>query len=219
MSITPNFSSKMALEKSKKMALEIQNICNIDSDLFDAISKSQRSLFVPKGFERHAYRLDALPLVADQWISSPLTVAKMTQALTCKGADSVLEIGCGSGYQALILSKLVRRVFSIERVERLAKETKERFKNLGIHNINIRFDDGQNGWRDFAPFDRILFSASIKKIPQKIFDQLSMDGKLVAPIEKGDKQIITRFTKTLAGIKEERLDDCLFVPVKDGKIH
>ena len=217
MSITPNFNTKMALEKSKKMALEIQKICNIDNDVFDAISKSQRSLFVPKGFERHAYRLDALPLVADQWISSPLTVAKMTQALTCKGADSVLEIGCGSGYQALILSNLIRRVFSIERVERLAKETKERFKKLGIHNINIRFDDGQNGWRDFAPFDRILFSASIKKIPQKIFDQLSVGGKLVAPIEEGNKQIITSFTKTLEGIKEEKLDDCLFVPIVEGK--
>jgi protein-L-isoaspartate(D-aspartate) O-methyltransferase len=218
MSITPNFSSKMALEKSKKMALEIQNICQIDNDVLDAISKSQRALFVPKGFERHAYRLDALPLVADQWISSPLTVAKMTTALTCKGADSILEIGCGSGYQALILSKLIRRVFSIERVERLAKEAKGRFKKLGIHNINIRFDDGQNGWRDFAPFDRILFSASTKEIPQKIFDQLAINGVLVAPIEIGDKQIITRFTKTDNGIKEERLDDCLFVPVKDGKI-
>ena len=219
MSITPNFNTKMALEKSKKMALEIQKICNIDDDVLNAISKSQRSLFVPKGFERHAYKLDALPLVADQWISSPLTVAKMTQALTCKGADSVLEIGCGSGYQALILCNLIRRVFSIERVERLAKETKERFKKLGIHNINVRFDDGQNGWRDFAPFDRILFSASIKKVPQKIFDQLATDGILVAPIESMDKQIITRYTKTPKGIKEEKLDDCLFVPVKDGKIH
>jgi protein-L-isoaspartate(D-aspartate) O-methyltransferase len=218
MSITPNSNSKLQLEKSKKMALEIQDICNINSDVFDAISKSQRALFVPKGFERHAYRLDALPLVADQWISSPLTVAKMTTALTCNGADSVLEIGCGSGYQALILSKLIRRVFSIERVERLAKEAKERFKKLGIHNINIRFDDGQKGWRDFAPFDRILFSASIKEIPKKIFDQLANEGILVAPIEEGEKQIITRFTKTNGNIKKEKLDDCLFVPVKDGKI-
>jgi len=218
MSKTDNFTLKMKLEKSKNMANEIQKICKIDKNIYEALATSERELFVPKGFERHAYKLDALPLVADQWISSPLTVAKMTETLTCKGADSVLEIGCGSGYQALILSKLIRRVFSIERVERLAKEAKERFRQLGNHNINVRFDDGQNGWKTYAPYDRILFSASIKKIPEKIFEQLKIDGILVAPIEKGEKQIITRFTKTKDGIKTEVLDECLFVPVVKGKI-
>ncbi len=212
-----NFTQKMRLEKSKKMADEIKKICDIDRDIYDALANSERELFVPKGFGKHAYKLDALPLVADQWISSPLTVAKMTQALTCRGADSVLEIGCGSGYQALILSKLIRRVFSIERVERLAKEAKERFKTLGIHNINVRFDDGQNGWREFAPFDRILFSASIKEIPSKLFEQLKDGGILVAPIEKDGRQIISRFVKTQNNIQREELDDCLFVPVVEGK--
>ncbi|MFK5881468.1 MAG: protein-L-isoaspartate(D-aspartate) O-methyltransferase [Sulfurospirillum sp.] len=212
-----SFALKMRLEKSKKMADEIEKICNIDKSVYSALANSERELFVPKGFGRHAYKLDALPLVADQWISSPLTVAKMSEALTCRGADSVLEIGCGSGYQALILSKLIRRVFSIERVERLAKEAKERFKTLGIHNINVRYDDGQNGWREYAPFDRILFSASIEEIPNKLFEQLKTGGILVAPIEKNKKQIITRFTKTADSIKKEELDDCLFVPVVKGK--
>ncbi len=212
-----NFTQKMRLEKSKKMADEITKICRIDKSVYNALANSERELFVPKGFGRHAYKLDALPLVANQWISSPLTVAKMTQALTCRGADSVLEIGCGSGYQALILSKLIRRVFSIERVERLAREAKERFKTLGIHNINVRYDDGQNGWREYAPFDRILFSASTKEIPSKLFEQLREGGILVAPIEKDAKQIITRFVKTDNGIKKEELEDCLFVPVVEGK--
>ena len=217
MSKTDDFTLKMKLEKSKNMANEIRKRCKINQNVYDALANSERELFVPKGFGRHAYKLDALPLVANQWISSPITVAKMTEALTCRDADSVLEIGCGSGYQALILSKLIRRVFSIERVERLAKEAKERFRQLGNHNINVRFDDGQNGWKTYAPYDRILFSASIKTIPDKIFGQLKMDGILVAPIEKEGKQVITKFIKTKDGIKTQVLDECLFVPVMEGK--
>ncbi|WP_024954512.1 protein-L-isoaspartate(D-aspartate) O-methyltransferase [Sulfurospirillum arcachonense] len=212
-----DFSSKIRLQKCKYMADEISKVCTLSDDTYKALCLSEREHFVPKGFSRHAYKLDALPMLADQWISSPLTVAKMSEALTCKGADSVLEIGCGSGYQALVLSKLIRRVFTIERVERLLMEARERFKNLNIHNIHTRFDDGQNGWKEYAPYDRILFSASIPKIPENIFEQLADGGILVAPIEKGHKQIITRFTKENGTIKSEELDDCLFVPVKDGK--
>ena len=212
-----DFSTKIKLQKCKSMADEIKKVCFISDDVYKAIVSSEREEFVPKGFSRHAYKLDALPMVADQWISSPLTVAKMSEALTCKGADSVLEIGCGSGYQALVLSRLIRRVFTIERVERLIIETRERFKSLGINNIHTRFDDGQNGWREYAPYDRILFSASTPKVPQKLFEQLRDGGILVAPIEKGNKQVITRFTKNGDTIKVEELDECLFVPVVDGK--
>lgn len=214
---TAHFREKIQFQKHKKMADEIAKIFPIGKDVYDALCISERELFVPHGMAMHAYKLDALPLASNQWISSPLTVAKMTEALTCKGADNVLEIGCGSGYQALILSKLIRRVFTIERIERLLKEAKERFKHLGITHIHTRFDDGQNGWREFAPYDRILFSASIPEVPQKIFEQLKTGGILVAPIEKGPNQIITRFIKTEAGIRKEALDECLFVPVKDGR--
>lgn len=212
-----HFHAKIRLQKHQKMADEIAKICRISPEVHQAFCQSERELFVPQGMSSHAYKLDALPLAGNQWISSPLTVAKMTEALTCKGADSVLEIGCGSGYQALILSKLIRRVFTIERIERLLKEAKERFNTLKISTIHTRFDDGQNGWREFAPYDRILFSASIPQVPQKIFDQLKVGGILVAPIEKGDKQIITRFIKKEEGIVKQELDDCLFVPVKDGR--
>jgi protein-L-isoaspartate(D-aspartate) O-methyltransferase len=212
-----DFKDRIKLQKCKNMADEIKKVCNISDEVYKALVTSQREEFVPKGFSRHAYKLDALPMVADQWISSPLTVAKMSEALSCKGVDSVLEIGCGSGYQALVLSRLIRRVFTIERVERLLIEARERFKSLGINNIHTRFDDGQNGWREYAPYDRILFSASTPKVPQKLFEQLRDGGILVAPIEKGEKQIITRFIKNGDSIKTEELDECLFVPVKDGK--
>ena len=212
-----HFRDKIRFQKHKKMADEIAKLFPISPYVYDALCMSERELFVPTGMLSHAYKLDALPIASNQFISSPLTVAKMTEALSCKGADNVLEIGCGSGYQALILSKLIRRVFTIERIERLLKEARERFKTLGITNIHTRFDDGQNGWRDFAPYDRILFSASTPEVPQKLFEQLKVGGILVAPIEKGSQQIITRFIKTQEGITKEALDECLFVPVKNGR--
>jgi protein-L-isoaspartate(D-aspartate) O-methyltransferase len=120
----------------------------------------------------------------NQWISSPLTVAKMTQYLEIDGIDSVLEIGCGSGYQAAILSKICRRIFTIERIDSLLKEAKNRFKKAKLNNIFTRFDDGQRGWREYAPYDRILFSATAKKIPKILFEQLADGGILLAPIEQ-----------------------------------
>ena len=212
-----DFSSKIRVQKCKNMADEIKKVMDLDEEIYKALIASEREYFVPKGFIRHAYKLEALPMVANQWISSPLTVAKMTQALKPKGADSVLEIGCGSGYQALVLSKIIRRVFTIERIERLLLEARTRFKELNIYNIHTRYDDGQNGWREFAPYDRILFSASTPKVPDKLFEQLKEGGFLVAPIEKGNKQIITRYKKTGNSLHVEELDECLFVPVKDGK--
>lgn len=205
---------KMQLQKSKKMAEEIDKRFQLSPSVKEAISSTQRELFAPRGFIHHAYKLDALPLSSSQWISSPLTVAKMTESLELENADSILEIGCGSGYQAAILSKLIRRVFSVERVEKLYVEAKQRFKELDIMNIHVRFDDGQNGWKAYAPFDRILFSAFATQIPQKLFEQLGENGILVAPIKKNNKQIITKFDKNGKILQE--IDECSFVPVKDG---
>ena len=197
------------------MAQNIDTTFPLHPAIKEAIATTKRELFVPLGFKHHAYKLEALPIAGNQWISSPLTVAKMTQFLEPVGADSVLEIGCGSGYQAAILSKIVRRVFSVERIERLVLEAKKRFKELGITNVHLRYADGMLGWREFAPYDRILFSAAIPSIPQTIFDQLSPGGILVAPIIQKDRQIITRFTKSDT-LQKEELESCLFIDSKSG---
>ena len=183
-----------------------------------AFLEVNREKFVPKGFGQMAFTLDALPMQQNQWISSPLTVAKMTQHLELKGVDSVLEIGCGSGYQAAILSKLCRRVFTIERIDSLLKEAKERFRSEKINNIFTRFDDGQRGWKEYAPFERILFSATAKRIPNVIFAQLAEGGILLAPIEKNGLQIITRYYKRNGKITSESIEPCLFVPIVDGRV-
>ena len=193
-------------------------IGGLDEDVKRAIALTDREAFVPQGFRHNAYKLDALPIGSNQYISSPLTVAKMTEYLIPRGADRVLEVGCGSGYQAAVLSHLFRGVFTIERIESLILEAKKRFRDLGINNIHTRTDDGQNGWIQYAPYDRILFSATAKEIPAKLFEQLADDGILVAPIEKGSKQVITRFIKRGDRIVEEELEDCDFVPILDGVV-
>ena len=207
---------RITATKTARLAHECDAIFRLSNEVKSAIANTNREEFVPSGFRQHAYKLDALPIGAKQYISSPLTVAKMTQYLEPKGADRVLEIGCGSGYQAAVLSHLFRGVFTIERIESLMLEAKQRFRKLGIGNIHTRTDDGQNGWAKYAPYDRILFSATAKEIPKKIFDQLADGGVLVAPVQKGTKQIIKRFRKNGSVITTEELEACDFVPILDG---
>ncbi|WP_121022222.1 protein-L-isoaspartate(D-aspartate) O-methyltransferase [Helicobacter vulpis] len=186
----------------------------LEERIKEAICAIPREEFVPS--KQLAYNLDALPMGADQFVSSPLTVAKMTQFLKPYQVDSVLEVGCGSGYQAMVLSKLFRRVFSIERIEKLLIEAKERFRKLGVTNIHTKLGDGQQGWPDYAPYDRILFSACARSVPSALVDQLEEGGILLAPIGMQDQKI-TRFVKQKGRLEVESvLDSCLFVPIVDG---
>lgn len=200
------------------MLKDIQREITLDENIQNAFLSIDREVFVPAGFAHMAYKLDALPMQENQWISSPLTVAKMTQYLDIDHkVDSILEIGCGSGYQAAILSQLSRRVFSIERIDSILKSAKERFYKLGLMNIITKFDDGQSGWDHHAPYERIILSASIDKVPSNIFDQLANGGVLVAPINNGQGESIVRFYKNIDGkINQEKLEPCRFVPVLDG---
>lgn len=207
---------RMRAARAARLAQECHKHFPLSPEVKDAIAKTDREAFVPAGFAHNAYKLDALPIGSSQYISSPLTVSKMTEYLQPQGADRVLEIGCGSGYQAAVLSHLFRGVFTIERIESIMLETKTRFRELQISNVHTRTDDGQNGWVQYAPYDRIIFSATAKKIPQKIFDQLKDGGILVAPIQKDSKQVITRFKKNGNAIESEELEDCDFVPILDG---
>ncbi|MDD3592880.1 MAG: protein-L-isoaspartate(D-aspartate) O-methyltransferase [Sulfurovum sp.] len=200
-----------------KLVDEIDKKFPLEPHVREALLSVDREAFVPSGFKPLAYTLDALPMAASQWISSPLTVAKMTQHLELKGVDSVLEIGCGSGYQAAVLSRICRRVFTIERIDELLKEAKKRFSELEMHNIFTRFDDGQRGWKQYAPFERILFSATAKEIPEVLFEQLAEGGILLAPVEEAENyHIITRYYKKNGRITSEAIEQSLFVPILDG---
>ncbi len=203
--------------RQQKLIDELSKQGTFDQAIIKAIFEIDRSAFVPAGLDKMAMSISALPLSSGQWISSPLTVAKMTSALKPAGADSVLEVGCGSGYQAAILSKFFRRVFTIERIEKLLIEARTVFRQMGLVNINTRLDDGSNGWSEYAPFDRILLSACANEIPDTLFQQLSeKNGILVAPLQYGKKQIIVRFVRNKNSIVKEEIDECLFVPLKNG---
>lgn len=201
--------------RCENMANEIAKQMFLNEAIFKALCSVPREVFSP--LKAHAYSLNALPMSANQWLSSPLTVAKMTMALDLAGVDSVLEVGCGSGYQAAILSKLVRRVCTIERIGSLVDSAKKAFKELELPNILLLHADGQQGWARYAPYDRILFSAHTAQVSQILFEQLAENGVLVAPIFENGKQFITKFSKMEGKIQQTRLEECLFVPVLDGK--
>ena len=201
-----------------QMVEKLDKIFPLDENIKKAFLAIDRKEFVPSGLSFKAYNIDALPLANDSTISSPLTVAKMTTYLEIdKNVDSVLEIGCGSGYQAAILSKLIRRVFAVERIGSLVKEAKERYKRLKIYNVNLKHDDGLNGWRNYAPFDRILFSATADEIPVVLLEQLNDNGILLAPILKGNKEILMQFIKKGNQIIRKEIEEAKFVPIKKGK--
>ena len=201
-----------------QMVEKLDQIFPLNEDIKKAFLSIDRKEFVPGGLSFKAYNIDSLPLANDSTISSPLTVAKMTTYLNIdKKVDSVLEVGCGSGYQSAILSQLIRRVFAVERIGNLVKETKERLKRLKIYNVNLKYDDGLVGWKNYAPFDRILFSATAKEIPNNLFEQLNDGGILLAPILKGDKEILTQFQKSGDKIIKKELEEAKFVPIKKGK--
>ena len=202
-----------------KMVAEIQKYVKLSPSVTKALGSVDRSFFVPPGLKNKAYSLDPLPLEDSQWISSPLTVAIMTESLLPNGGESVLEVGCGSGYQAMVLSHLFRYVYTIERIEPLLIEAKRRFHLLNAHNIFAKLGDGQNGWMEYAPFDAVIFSACAREIPSCLVSQLKEGGILLAPMSDGDptQQRITRFVKQNGVLGAPLvITQCSFVNVCDG---
>jgi protein-L-isoaspartate(D-aspartate) O-methyltransferase len=203
------------------MALRKQGIT--DARVLSAIERTPREVFVEEPFQHDAYTNTALPIACGQTISQPYVVALSTQALEVGPAMRVLEIGTGSGYQAAVLSHLCRRVYSIERHRPLHLEAGERFKALRIDNIATRHGDGFKGWPEQAPFDRILFTAAVPRIPDVVVEQLKPGGVLVAPVGEATgpdlesfSQLLTKMIRTETGLKQEALIPVVFVPMVPG---
>jgi protein-L-isoaspartate(D-aspartate) O-methyltransferase len=183
-----------------------------DQQVLQAMRKVPRHLFVPPAMQPYAYMDSPLPIGHDQTISQPYIVGFMTEALALKPGDRVLEVGTGSGYQAAVLSVLVREVYSIEIVEPLATEAAARLRRLGYANITVRAGDGYLGWPDAAPFDAIIVTAAPDHIPQPLLDQLVPGGRLVVPVGKYF-QTLTRIRRTAKGFTKEKLLPVRFVPM------
>ncbi len=188
-----------------------------DKTVMAAIERTPRHLFVPDRFGDQAYDDRPLPIDCGQTISQPLIVALMTQALKVGDRDKVLEIGTGSGYQAAVLSKLARRVYTVERYRTLAREAEERFEALRLTNIVQRIGDGSKGWPEQAPFDRIILTAAAPERPDEILKQLKDGGIAVAPVDRDTKQVLVRYERHGDEITERDIMDVRFVPLVKGE--
>lgn len=177
-----------------------------------AMREVQRHLFVPPEMQPYAYLDTPLPIGYEQTISQPYIVGFMTEALELTPQDRVLEIGTGSGYQAAVLSVLAREVYTIEIVEPLANQARERLRLLGYSSVKVRTGDGYQGWPDAAPFDAIIVTAAPDHIPQPLIDQLSHGGRMIVPVGKRF-QTLTRIRRTASGLKTDRLLPVRFVPM------
>ena len=189
-----------------------------DKAVLAAIERTPRGVFVPDSFQDQAFDDRALPIDCGQTISQPFVVAKMSEALAVDDRCKVLEVGTGSGYQAAVLSRLARRVYTIERYRTLLKTAEARFDQLRLTNIVTRLGDGGLGWPEQAPFDRIMVTAAAPERAERLLGQLKSDGGvLVAPVEAGGKQTLMRFTRAGEEIREEALFDVRFVPLVSGQ--
>jgi protein-L-isoaspartate(D-aspartate) O-methyltransferase len=186
-----------------------------DTKVLAAIERIPRELFVPEAFQDRAWEDTALPIDLGQTISQPLVVGLMTQALDLHPRHLVLEVGTGSGYQAAVLSRLCRRVFTIERLKPLLCEAEARFKALDLGNITTRLGDGTRGWPEQAPFARILVTAAGGPEPPKdLTDQLAVGGVMVIPLGTDHRgQRVVRFRRSEAGLIREDLWPVRFVPL------
>jgi len=192
---------------------ELQSKGVTDPRVLDAMREVPRHRFVAAPMEKDAYGPSALPIGAGQTISAPQMVGLMTQALELTGNEKVLEVGTGSGYQAAVLGRLTRRVFTVERIPDLARRAQKTLDELGYTGVVVKCADGTRGWPEMAPFDRILVTAGGPRVPQALLDQLAPDGILVIPVGPRDTQELVRCRRIEEGFVQENLGPCVFVPL------
>lgn len=209
----------MTIEARKiRLIMELRRSGIADTNVLSAIERIPREAFVPESFQDQAYENRALPIGFGQTLSQPGVVATMTQALATDRRLKVLEVGTGSGYQAAILSRLCRRLYTIERYKGLMEDAEARFHRLRLHNITTRVGDGSAGWPAQAPFSRIIVTAAAEDIPGTLADQLDVGGVMVLPLGRiGAEQTLVRLRRAQDGtLVEEALGSVRFVPLVAG---
>ena len=210
--ISDNPTFKAAREKLVEKNIADQGIA--DPKVLAAMRSVPRHCFVPKRLASKAYADTALPIGASQTISQPYVVALMTESLNLSGNHRVLEIGTGSGYQAAVLAKIVKEVYSIEIKEKLHRESSLLLKDMGFSNVKTRHGDGYFGWQEAAPFDAIMITAAINHIPPPLLKQLTEGGRLILPLGNPfSYQNLTLVTKTGDNYVTKQITGVLFVPM------
>ncbi|MEZ5757220.1 MAG: protein-L-isoaspartate(D-aspartate) O-methyltransferase [Emcibacteraceae bacterium] len=212
---------KSSLKSKKKQLIEILRSQGItDEKVLEVISEIPREDFIPDFLRNQAYENAALPIDSGQTISQPFIVAYMTQELKVEKKHKVLEIGTGSGYQAVVLAKLCKRLFTIERHMPLYKSAEDMFKKLRIFNITTLFGNGIKGWKEQEPFDRIMVTAAGEEIPDELLYQLKDGGIMIIPVGAQDEtQHIIRVTRRGDDFDVKTLLPVKFVPLLSGIVH
>ncbi|MEA2680519.1 MAG: protein-L-isoaspartate(D-aspartate) O-methyltransferase [Candidatus Binataceae bacterium] len=182
-----------------------------DPRVLDAMRAVARDRFVPAELAEHAYDDGPLPIGSDQTISQPYMVALMSEVAMLRGSERVLEVGTGSGYQSVILSRLAAEVYSIEFLESLHDRARAILTSMGITNAHLRTGDGSNGWPDAAPFDAIIVTAAMPGVARPLLDQLAPEGRLIAPIGEDELQTLVRISRQDGSWREEYFGECRFV--------
>lgn len=197
--------------------LREQGIAN--EAVLDRIRTVPRHIFVDEALASRAYEDTALPIGFNQTISQPYIVARMSEALLEAGPlEKVLEVGTGCGYQTAVLSSLVGKLYTIERIEPLLERAKSRLKELQIRNVRYKHGDGYEGWQLGAPYDGILVAAAPLSVPEALVNQLGVGGRLVMPVGAEGRQQLLRLTKTEDGTTREILGAVSFVPLQSGTV-
>jgi protein-L-isoaspartate(D-aspartate) O-methyltransferase len=202
-----------AAQRHAMVAKEIEAAGVKNPRVLDAMRTTPRHEFMPAAYRPYAYIDAALPIGDRQTISPPFVVAYMTEQLNPQPTDRVLEIGTGSGYQAAVLSPLVKDVYTIEIVEPLGRRAERALKRLGYKNVHVKVGDGYKGWPDTAPFDKIIVTCSPESVPQPLVDQLREGGEMIIPVGERYQQNLVRMTKRDGKLESEPLQATLFVPM------
>jgi protein-L-isoaspartate(D-aspartate) O-methyltransferase len=185
-----------------------------DARVLAAMADVPRHLFVPEALQGRAYGDHALPIDANQTISQPYIVARMTELLEADRSSRVLEIGAGSGYQTAVLARVAGQVYAIERIGDLAREAQARIRQLGIYNATVKCFDGTLGWSAHGPYDAVLVAAGSPDVPEPLLAQLKTGGHLVMPVgQTRESQLLIRVTRTEEGYETENHGPCAFVPL------
>ena len=202
-------------EVQRQRMVDRQLVDITDTRVREAMGEVPRHLFVEPVLQSDAYEDRPLPIGLAQTISQPWIVARMTQLLELTGSETVLEIGTGSGYQAAVLARLCKRVFTIERHGELAQAARKRLSEMDVHNVTVLVADGTLGRSDYGPFDAILVTAGAPAVPKPLTGQLVPNGRLVVPVGDADAQTLVRVTASEdgEGHREERFEACRFVPL------
>ncbi len=189
-----------------------------DVRVLEAMRTIPRHLFVSEELQERAYDDCALPIGEGQTISQPYMVACMTELLSLKGDEKVLEIGTGSGYQSAVLSMLAREVFTVERIRSIASNAEKLLQSLDYNNVHVVVSDGTVGLPGLAPFDCILVTAGAPDIPDQYMNQMNVGGRLVIPVGSRHAQTLYRIEKTSEGAERQESTACVFVPLigKEG---